>query len=97
MLVRNRLLLEITYYSIFVKFTIKTLNILVNSVYEYSLESPILQSSCEHKVPVSSRVFKHNFLTTYPSNIWFAPWFSVQFLYKMRFKYGIHNKFSIFT
>ena len=33
----------------------------------------------EHKVPVSSQIFEHNFLTTYPSNIWFAPWFSVQF------------------
>ena len=27
----------------------------------------------EHKVPVSSQIFDHNFLTTYPSNIWFAP------------------------
>ena len=33
----------------------------------------------EHKVPVSSQIFDHNFLTTYPSNLWFAPWFSVQF------------------
>ena len=33
----------------------------------------------EHKVPVLSQIFEHNFLTTYPSNIWFAPWFSVQF------------------
>ena len=31
------------------------------------------------KVPVSLQIFEHNFLTTYPSNIWFAPWFSVQF------------------
>ena len=27
----------------------------------------------EHKVPVLSQIFDHNFLTTYPSNIWFAP------------------------
>ena len=33
----------------------------------------------EHKVPVSSQIFDHNFLTTYLSNIWFAQWFSVQF------------------
>ena len=33
----------------------------------------------EHKVPVSSQIFDHNFITTYPSNIWFAPWVSVQF------------------
>ena len=33
----------------------------------------------EHKVPVSSQIFDHNFPTTYPSNIWFVPWFSVQF------------------
>ena len=33
----------------------------------------------EHKVPVSSQIFEHNFLPTYTSNIWFALWFSVQF------------------
>ena len=33
----------------------------------------------EHKVSVSSQIFDHNFLTTYLSSIWFAPWFSVQF------------------
>ena len=32
----------------------------------------------KHKVSVSSQIFEHNFLTTHPSNIWFAPWFSVQ-------------------
>ena len=33
----------------------------------------------EHEVPVSSQIFDRNFLTTYPSNIWFTPLFSVQF------------------
>ena len=37
-------------------------------------------------MPVSSQIFDHNFLTTYPSNIWFAPWFLVQF-------YGIHSEY----
>ena len=32
----------------------------------------------EHKVPVSSQMFEHNFLTTYPSNIWFSVQFSLQ-------------------
>ena len=48
---------------IFVKFIIKTLNILVNSVHEYSLESPILpvtSKACKGRQPSSSteRVLK---------------------------------------
>ena len=50
----------------------------------------------EHKVLVSSQIFDHNFLTTYPRNIWFAPWCSVQFSLQNEIKYGIHNKYFNF-
>ena len=31
------------------------------------------------QISVLLQIFDHKFLTTFPSNIWFAPWFSVQF------------------
>ena len=32
-----------------------------------------------HKVFILSQICGFNFLTTYPSNTWFARWFSVQY------------------
>ena len=50
----------------------------------------------EHKVPVSSQIFDHNFLTLIVATYGLHHGFQYNFLYKMRFKYGIHNKYFNF-